>query len=228
MVQFATKGHGTLWKGITQGLEHETYKSALEKFGYNVHWNEKDSMSTIWKVLKTSLKRGVILFGSSKGGTAKITWTTGGHYIAFVDWKYENGDYWFYLKDSGGRKHDGWYSYKKHMAGDVRNVWICTSYKDAPKPTPKPTPTPQPTKGTYTGVIPTPTLKSGSSGDRVKNLQKFLNWYGKYGLSVDGKFGSKTASALKKFQKSEGITADGIYGKNTQGKAKAYKKVNPR
>jgi peptidoglycan hydrolase-like protein with peptidoglycan-binding domain len=112
------------------------------------------------------------------------------------------------------------------MAGDVRNVWICTSYKDAPKPTPKPTP--KPSKVTYTGVIPTPTLKSGSSGDRVKNLQKFLNWYGKYGLSVDGKYGSKTETALKKFQKSEGITADGIYGKNTQGKAKAYKKVNPR
>lgn len=220
MVQYATQGHGTKWVGITEGLKH---------YGYNVHWNQKDSMTDIWKVLKTSLKRGVILFGSSKGGTAKVTWTTSGHYIAFVDWKYEKGDYWFYLKDSGGRKHDGWYSYKKHMAGDVRNVWICTSLKSTPKPTPKPTPTPTPSrKGTYTGVIPTPTLKSGSSGDRVKNLQKFLNWYGKYDLSVDGKFGSKTVSALKKFQKSEGVTADGIYGKNTQGKAKAYKKVNPR
>lgn len=217
MVQYATQGHGTKWVGITEGLKH---------YGYNVHWRQADTMADIWKVLKTSLKRGVILFGSSKGGTAKITWTTGGHYIAFVDWKYENGDYWFYLKDSGGRKHDGWFSYKKHMAGDVRNVWICTSYKDTPKPTPTPTPT-KPTKGTYTGVIPTPTLKSGSSGDRVKNLQKFLNWYGKYGLSVDGKFGSKTASALKKFQKSEGITADGIYGKNSQAKAKVYKKVSP-
>lgn len=228
MVQFATKGHGTLWKGITQGLEHETYKSTLEKFGYNVHWNEKDSMSTIWKVLKTSLKRGVILFGSSKGGTAKITWTTGGHYIAFLDWKYENGDYWFYLKDSGGRNHTGWYSYKKHMAGDVRNVWICTSLKSTPTP-PKPTPKPTPSrKGTYTGVIPTPTLKSGSKGTGVTNLQKFLNWYGKYGLTVDGKFGTKTATALKKFQKSEGIKADGIYGKNSFAKAKAYKKVNPR
>ena len=217
MVQYATKGHGTKWVGITEGLKH---------YGYNVHWNQKDSMSDIWKVLKTSLKRGVILFGSSKGGTAKITWTLGGHYIAFVDWKYENGDYWFYLKDSGGRKHDGWYAYKKHMAGDVRNVWICTSYKDAPKPTPTPTPTPS-RKGTYTGVIPTPTLKSGSKGTGVTNLQKFLNWYGKYGLTVDGKFGTKTATALKKFQKSEGITADGIYGKNSQAKAKVYKKVSP-
>lgn len=228
MVQFATKGHGTLWKGITQGLEHETYKSALEKFGYNVHWNEKDSMSTIWKVLKTSLKRGVILFGSSKGGTSKITWTTGGHYIAFLDWKYENGDYWFYLKDSGGRNHTGWYSYKKHMAGDVRNVWICTSLKEQPEPTPKPTPTPTPSrKGTYTGTIPTPTIKNGSMGDKVKSLQKFLNWYSNYKLSVDGICGAKTVSAIKAFQKAEKITADGIYGKNSQAKAKVYKKVSP-
>lgn len=226
MVQFATKGHGTLWKGITQGLEHETYKSTLEKFGYNVHWNEKDSMSTIWKVLKTSLKRGVILFGSSKGGTSKITWTTGGHYIAFLDWKYENGDYWFYLKDSGGRNHTGWYSYKKHMAGDVRNVWICTSLKSTPKPTPTPTPTPS-RKGTYTGTIPAPTIKKGSKGTGVKNLQKFLNWYGNYKLTVDGICGAKTVSAIKAFQKAEKITADGIYGKNSQAKAKVYKKVSP-
>lgn len=217
MVQFATKGHGTTWAGITKGLEN---------YGYNVHWNQKDTMSDIWKVLKTSLKRGVILFGSSKGGTAKVTWTTSGHYVAFVDWKYENGDYWFYTKDSGGRHRDGWFSYKKHMAGDVRNVWICTSLKEQPKPTPKPTPAPS-RKGTYTGVIPAPTLKSGSKGTGVKNLQKFLNWYGNYKLTVDGKFGSKTASALKAFQKAEKITADGIYGKNSQAKAKVYKKVSP-
>jgi len=219
MVQFATQGHGTTWNGITKGLEH---------YGYNVHWRQADTMSDIWKVLKTSLKRGVILFGSSKGGTAKITWTLGGHYIAFLDWRYEKGDYWFYLKDSGGRKHDGWYSYKKHMAGDVRNVWICTSYKDAPKPTPKPTPTPKPNKGTYTGVIPNPTIKKGSKGSGVGNLQKFLNWYGNYGLKVDNICGNATANAIGKFQAKEGLKADKIYGKASQGKAKAYKKVNPR
>lgn len=209
MVQFATKGHGTLWNGITKGLEY---------YGYNVHWNQKDSMSDIWKELKTSLKRGVILFGSSKGGSQRITWTTGGHYVAFVDWKYENGDYWFYTKDSGGRHRDGWHSYKRHMAGDVRQVWICKSLKNpapAPKPIVKPT-------GKYSGTIPTPTLKKGSKGNEVANLQKFLNWYGNFKLAVDKDFGSKTDSALRVFQKTEGITVDGIYGKGSQTKAKAY------
>ena len=222
MVQFATKGHGTLWNGITKGLEH---------YGYNVHWNQKDSMEDIWKVLKTSLKCGVILFGSDRGGSKKVLWTTSGHYVAFVDWKYENGDYWFYCKDSGGRvkdgKVDGWFSYKQHMKGDVRNVWICTSLKDSPAPKPKPTPTPS-RKGTYTGVIPTPTIKNGTKGDKAGNLQKFLNWYGNYGLKVDKIFGKKSVAALKKFQKAEGLKADGIYGKDSHAKAKAYKKVNPR
>ena len=219
MVQFATKGHGTKWDGITKGLQN---------YGYNVHWNQKDSMSDIWKVLKTSLKRGVLLMGSSKGGSKKILWTTSGQYICYVDWKYENGDYWIYIKDSGCRtkdgKRDGWFSYKQHLKGDVRQVWICTSLKEQPKPTPTPS---KPAKGTYTGTIPAPTIKKGSKGDKVKYLQKFLNWYGGYGLSVDGKCGSKTVAALKKFQKAEGITADGIYGKNSQAKAKVYKKVSP-
>ena len=66
MVQFATKGHGTLWNGITKGLEN---------YGYNVHWRQADSMNDIWKALSTSLKRGVILFGSTKGPDGTV-WTT--------------------------------------------------------------------------------------------------------------------------------------------------------
>lgn len=123
MVQYATKGNGTLWSGITAGLQH---------YGYNVHWKQSDSMSDIFAVLKNSLKRGVILFGSDRGPDGTV-WTTGGHYIAFVDYRIKDGLHQFYLKDSGGRKHDGWWTYEKSMRGDVRNVWICTSLKNAPK-----------------------------------------------------------------------------------------------
>lgn len=213
MVQFATKGHGTLWDGITKGLQY---------YGYNVHWNKNDNMATIFSVLAKSLKRGVILFGSTKGPD-KTVWTTGGHYIAFVDYKIEGGKHWFYLKDSGGRHHDKWWCYEKSMKGDVRNVWICTSWKEAPAPTPS-----KPAKGTYTGTIPAPTIKNGTKGDKVANLQKFLNWYGGYGLKVDKICGKATVAALKKFQSAEGLKADGIYGKATQGKANAYKKVSPQ
>ena len=92
-------------------------------------------------------------------------------------------------------------------------------------PTPTPTTPTEPTKptGKYTGTIPNPTLKKGSKGTSVKNLQKFLNWYGKYGLKVDGGFGANTQSALKKFQKAEGLKVDGVYGKQSQARAKTYK-----
>ena len=226
MVQYATKGHGTTWNGITKGLEH---------YGYNVHWRQADTMADIWKVLEKSLKKGVILFGSSKGGTKKITWTLGGHYIAFVDWKYENGDYWFYLKDSGGRKHDGWFSYRQHMAGDVRNVWVCTSLRDGYKfigssSTPS---TPSSTTVKYVkygGAFPTATIRIGSKGTNVGRWQSFLKWMG-YDLRVDKKFGgitkSKTIAAQKKFGFT-GKDVDGVVGAKTIARAKAYKKkVSP-
>lgn len=82
--------------------------------------------------------------------------------------------------------------------------------------------TPIPTRK-YSGTIPKPTIKKGNSGTKVKNLQKFLTWYGEYRLTVDGKFGSKTKAALADFQRKEGIAADGIYGNKSYNKALLFK-----
>ena len=57
-------------------------------------------------------------------------------------------------------------------------------------------------------------LSYGSSGEDVKELQKALNNAG-YSLDVDGKFGSKTQTAVKSYQKSKGLSVDGIVGNNT-------------
>ncbi len=59
-----------------------------------------------------------------------------------------------------------------------------------------------------------PTLKTGSRGNFVRLLQFILNEYG-YGLTVDGVFGSGTASAVRRFQQANGLTADGVVGRNT-------------
>lgn len=53
------------------------------------------------------------------------------------------------------------------------------------------------------------TLKKGSKGDDVKQLQSLL------GLTSDGIFGSATESAVKNFQSSHGLAVDGIVGSNT-------------
>lgn len=63
-------------------------------------------------------------------------------------------------------------------------------------------------------VIP-PTVKIGSPDKQsVATLQKSLNDRG-YSLKIDGVFGSGTDSAVKDFQRKQGLTADGIVGPKT-------------
>ncbi len=60
-----------------------------------------------------------------------------------------------------------------------------------------------------------PTLKKGSKGQAVKDLQEALNTLGFDAGKVDGIFGPATERAVKKFQSSVGIDADGIVGRVT-------------
>ena len=55
----------------------------------------------------------------------------------------------------------------------------------------------------------------GSSGEEVKQIQKKLKEWGYYDGEVDGIYGSKTFSAVKKFQQKNGLTVDGIAGEKT-------------
>ena len=209
---FATRGHGTTWNGITKTLQH---------YGFEVaHPSISSSMRPAWDILnrKDAPKQGVLLFRA--GVRNGCRWTAGGHYVAFVDYKVVNGKHYFYTKDSGGRHHDGWKwgCYETYMKGLLPQIWIVTKKPN----TPAPAPTPKPTRK-YSGTIPAGTLKLKSKGARVEQLQRFLNWYGAYGLAVDGKFGKLTKNAVKKFQKAHGLKQDGIYGPKTYAKAKAYK-----
>jgi hypothetical protein len=52
-------------------------------------------------------------------------------------------------------------------------------------------------------------LKLGSKGKEVEDLQKYLK------IKVDGDFGSKTETAVKNWQKANGLKDDGIVGEKT-------------
>ena len=56
----------------------------------------------------------------------------------------------------------------------------------------------------------------GSSGESVRELQQMLNSQG-YNLDEDGIFGAKTRTAVKNYQKKNGLLVDGIVGQETWG-----------
>ena len=204
MVQqgFATYGNGTTWSGITKTLQH---------FGFTVI--NHPTMTSVWETLESRKhKLGVILFRSgSRGG---VTWTSGGHYVAFTDYKMIGKKHYFYCKDSGGRHHDKWYCYEDTMKGLIPQIWSANISEDKyinadvePKK--------------YSGSYPVNTVstKTGTKTD-IRSWQNFLNWWGCFALDVDGAFGALTKSATLAFQRAYGLTQDGIAGPKTLAKAK--------
>ena len=57
--------------------------------------------------------------------------------------------------------------------------------------------------------------KIGSRSEEVTAIQKALKEKGYYDYTVDGIFGTRTQSAVKNFQRNNGLTPDGIAGENT-------------
>ncbi len=70
------------------------------------------------------------------------------------------------------------------------------------------------TTGSYN--LGTSLLKNGSSGEAVRELQRFLNDTLNLGLVIDGKLGPKTIAVIKEWQKSKGLDSDGIVGPKTK------------
>ena len=87
-------------------------------------------------------------------------------------------------------------------------VLFSDSAKPAPSsPTPAPTATPDPS--TFTN------LKKGSTGEAVQRLQAALASLG-YTVNTDGTYTNATVTAVKQFQKQNGLSVDGIAGPTTQ------------
>ena len=55
----------------------------------------------------------------------------------------------------------------------------------------------------------------GSTGSEVTQIQTRLKKWGYYKGDVDGRYGEKTRSAVKSFQKNNGLTVDGVAGSAT-------------
>ena len=198
---FAEANHGTTWSGINETLKHLGHK--------NVVWvGRNDPMSKAWAELNKGNRIGVLLVDNSKTPDGTY-WTASGHYVAFTAYKYENKQHKFYIKDSGGRNHDGWFTYEKSIKGALPQLWIVE--KISPKATSYRPST------TYTAALPTKAVKKGTSnGGQVKRVQRFLNWAINAKLDIDGVAGEATSKAIYIFQKTwkktYGLSVDGIFG----------------
>ena len=67
----------------------------------------------------------------------------------------------------------------------------------------------------FRNIVSQALSKYGSRGDEVIQIQTKLKRWGYYNGAIDGIYGSGTLSAVKYFQRKNGLTADGIAGTKT-------------
>lgn len=64
-------------------------------------------------------------------------------------------------------------------------------------------------------VLSRETIKSGSTGPDVRDLQFYLKELSYYNGTIDGSFGAGTNSAVRSFQSNNNLLVDGVVGRNT-------------
>lgn len=200
MVKWAVRNAGLIHEGIPDTLRHYGMEN-IKEFGCNA------SMNDIFTELNKGSRIGVILFYkcNSRGKTiASIgpdgtCWTGGGHFIGFTDYKVKDGKHWFYMKDSGSRNHDGWYSYENSMKGCVWKVWTCKNPqgKKSEKPSEK-------TEPKETKVIDVSYVQSSIDWAKVKAsgvdgamIRCGYRGYGSGKLAEDSCFAKHVKGAVK-------------------------------
>lgn len=114
--QFAApNGDGTYFSGIPKMMQHYGLTEV----------KEHQTMNQLWKELEKGNRVVIYLMGPRSGGSKRVHWTSGGHFVCSVAYKVKNGKHYVYVKDSNStsKLRNGWISYEENMAGDVSRVW---------------------------------------------------------------------------------------------------------
>ena len=196
---YATNGWGTVWGGIEKVIDHYKMNCTMLNSSRLYGKTNTDAEKKWKKQMKTGKYFGILLMGPGN-------FTKGGHFITITSWDGTYANVYDPASASRTGKHK-WADF----AGDVK-IFYLIKIPDVLYSRTFPT---LPKKG-Y--------LSKGDTGTQVKYLQMFLNWYGGYGLVIDGSFGDKTLVAVKAFQKAAGLTVDGKFGPASLAKAKVVKR----
>lgn len=129
----APNGDGTYWSGIPAMMKH--YGMTEVK--------EHATMNELWKELAKGDRVAIYLMGSRPGGSKGVHWTSSGHFICSVGYKYEDGLHKVYVKDSYSNSpfRNKWITYEGNMRYDVLKVWSGKISNEKPAKTPKPSTT---------------------------------------------------------------------------------------
>ena len=216
MIKWAVRDAGLIHEGIPDTLRHYGMENVKE-FGTGA------SMKSVFAEMNKGDRKCVILFykpRKSATGPDGTVWTGGGHFIGCPEYKVKDGKHYFYMKDSGGRNHDGWYSYENSMRGCVYKVWTCTIPKSDGLLTKLKV---DGDWGNMTTVMSQRML--GTSADGIISQQAISDK--KYCIASSSdtwqwvKKPKNGSSLIKKIQKYAGATADGYMG---TGSIKALQK----
>lgn len=106
---------GTYFSGIPKMMEHYGLKDV----------KECSTMPELWKELEKGNRVALYLMGSRRGGSKKVHWTSGGHFVSSVGFRIRNGLHEVYVKDSysNSKLRNKWISYEENMRNDVVRVW---------------------------------------------------------------------------------------------------------
>ena len=210
----ASDCEGTIWSGVPVMLKHYGLTEVME------HQN----FSTLWPELAKGNRVVFFIMGSYPGGSKRVKWTSGGHCVCSVDYKYENGLHKVYMKDSYSNSplRNGWISYEENIRGACLAIW---SGKLVGTPTPTPTP-PEPGKLVVDGICGAETVMAMEQffgvtidGEISGQLSKWSNYYPSITAISYGGGGSRV---IYKLQEWLGLSGpDGILGPNT---TKAWQK----
>lgn len=169
---YAIRGNGTAWAGIT---------ACLKAYGFDAkNLNIRTSMKPLWDELaKNKVKCGILLF--SKGTRGGVTWTKGGHFVAFTDYKVKKGKHYLYTRDPNkSRRNDGWHCYETTMRGLLPTCFVAV-------------PKSAPVKKTYTGEFPTIETTKKNNEECINSI---VNWAVK--IANDNTYGYKKWTSNEK------------------------------
>lgn len=72
-------------------------------------------------------------------------------------------------------------------------------------------------------TVPDPTIRLGSTGTEVRELQSEMRFFGWYTSTIDGSCGPMTVDGIKRLQAAVKVGADGVYGSVTSNAYRTFK-----